>query len=771
MNKYIKENFSKIISIFILLQPILDLLTGLCVNLLDINITIGIIIRMLFLVFIIFTTTIVYKKKTSLVVYLSVLIYSLLYLLGVIIYKDGVVFTELQGLLKALYFPLILISLYDLREEFRISSMTLFTTLFMYLVLILIPNILGIGFASYEVAKEGNLGFFNAANEISAIIAILTPLMFIIIKDLKSKFLKIIFPLIYLIVILIIGTKTPLLSLLITIGMAFLYYVVTCIKKKTYKPIFYVGTIVIIALTSLLLILPKTTFYKNIKIHLDFLKVDSIVDVFKNKELIDHFIFSQRLTFLEDKAEIYADASFYEKLFGIGYTEDKTTMKLIEMDYFDILYSHGIIGFILIFSIYGLVLYQIMKEQKQRNFKNYMLKVSLLLIIILSLLTGHIITAPAVSVIAIALIIELYPRKKKDLLFTAVDFNIGGIEKSLISLLNQFDYNKYNITVVLEKKQGTLLPNVNRNVHLEEVKVSNHKNVFLRKGLNFFRKLVFTILNYNKYDCSSCYATYSLSCNKLAKVASKNTLFFIHSDYTLIYKDEKEFYKFFEERKVDEYHKIIFVTNEAKDNFVKKYKNLKDKCAVYATFVEVDDILEKSKEKITVKKPRGKKLLVFVGRLEDHSKKVSRAINLVKEIDNIALWVVGDGPDRKMYEELVKNEKLEKDVTFFGMQKNPYPYIAAADYVILTSDYEGFALIYQEAIILNKEIIGTIDVSDSQMNIGKDFAFIVSKDEKKMIKEVKEILKSKGKMKKVDYKKIQKERFESLEKIFNEVII
>ena len=124
-----------------------------------------------------------------------------------------------------------------------------------------------------------------------------------------------------------------------------------------------------------------------------------------------------------------------------------------------------------------------------------------------------------------------------------------------------------------------------------------------------------------------------------------------------------------------------------------------------------------------------------------------------------------------MYEDLVKKYNLGNNITFFGMQKNPYPYIAKADYVILTSDYEGFALIYQEAIILNKEIIGTVDVSDSQMNIGKDFAFIVSKDEKKMVSEVKKILKSKGKMKQIDYKEIQRKRFESLEKIFNEVVV
>ena len=161
MHKYIKENISKLLTIFILLQPVLDLITGVCVNLLNINITLGIIIRILFLGLLMYTTVFIYKKKFSLYTYLALAIYSILYLIGIIIYKDGVVFYELQGLLKAIYFPIVLISLYDLKDEYQISKQTLFKTLFIYLVLILIPNALGLGFESYKITKSGSLGFFN----------------------------------------------------------------------------------------------------------------------------------------------------------------------------------------------------------------------------------------------------------------------------------------------------------------------------------------------------------------------------------------------------------------------------------------------------------------------------------------------------------------------------------------------------------------------------------------------------------------------------------
>lgn len=415
MHKYIKENISKLLTIFILLQPVLDLITGVCVNLLNINITLGIIIRILFLGLLMYTTVFIYKKKFSLYTYLALAIYSILYLIGIIIYKDGVVFYELQGLLKAIYFPIVLISLYDLKDEYQISKQTLFKTLFIYLVLILIPNALGLGFESYKITKSGSLGFFNAANEISGIISLLTPIMFLIIKDLKNKILKVVYALIYLIVILTIGTKTPLLTLLITIAFTYLYYMIHCIKKKTYKPLAITGIAIVVALSSLLLILPKTNFYKNIKVHLDYLEVDNVFEIFQEYELVDHFIFSQRLTFLDNKSIDYIESSTYEKIFGIGYTEKGEQTKLIEMDYFDIFFSHGIVGAIIIIGIYLYILYKVLSTDRKIDFENYMVKLSIFLILLLSFFTGHIITAPAVSIIAVILILDnmKVPKLKK----------------------------------------------------------------------------------------------------------------------------------------------------------------------------------------------------------------------------------------------------------------------------------------------------------------------------------------------------------------------
>lgn len=274
-----------------------------------------------------------------------------------------------------------------------------------YLLFILVPNVLNLGFGSYEITKKGSIGWFYTANEVGAIISILMPFYLNEIINKKNK------PIIFLSIIIIfytlttMGTKGPLLSFGIILIYYFIKYYKKIIKEKKYKTLGIMTTSFIIVILALIMIIPKTTFYKNIIIHLDFLKVEKISD-FKNPKIIDHFIFSQRLTFLNNTVKIYNKSPISSKLLGIGYIDnygtDQVSMKMIEMDYFDILFRQGIIGIVIIFG--GIVM-TINKKKRTKKINDVYL-LSLFLSIILALLTGHVITSPSVS-IYVALIIDL----------------------------------------------------------------------------------------------------------------------------------------------------------------------------------------------------------------------------------------------------------------------------------------------------------------------------------------------------------------------------
>ena len=440
MKEKIKNNMNIYLSIFLLCQPILDLLTGFSLHTLKINLTIGIIIRVLFLFMMIISSIFIFKKKKLLIPYSIIFLYIIFYIIGIFLYKDGNnLFSEIQGVIKVFYFPSLLLSIYSIKEEIHISKLTYLTTLFLYLIFIFVPTLFGLGYKTYEITKAGTLGFFNSANEISGIISILTPYLLILLVTTKRLLPKIGLSLMYLIIILMVGTKTPLLVLSMTLGISFIYYWILKIKEKEYKKVAISLGILLLGVSSIIIILPRTNFYKNIKTHLDFLKVKNINEVFEKEELIDHFIFSQRLTFLKNKRKIYNHSNTYQKLFGIGYINKNKTTKLIEMDYFDIYYSHGIIGFIIFFTIFIVILLKLWKKEKI-TYESLMRKISIIWILFLSFFTGHIMTSPSVSFLGVLILLSISPSLNKIVIGNLKEKNIEIINESKLDKLKKKSY-------------------------------------------------------------------------------------------------------------------------------------------------------------------------------------------------------------------------------------------------------------------------------------------------------------------------------------------
>ncbi len=113
--------------------------------------------------------------------------------------------------------------------------------------------------------------------------------------------------------------------------------------------------------------------------------------------------------------------------------------------------------------------------------------------------------------------------------------------------------------------------------------------------------------------------------------------------------------------------------------------------------------------------------------------------NILKK--KIYLLMVGDGKETKELVKYVEENKLADRIIFLGKKKNPYPYFKMADYVILTSLNEGYPVVFQEAMILDKKII-TTDVSDAVIDIKEQQrGYIISFDEKNMKNEIIEIVK------------------------------
>ena len=111
----------------------------------------------------------------------------------------------------------------------------------------------------------------------------------------------------------------------------------------------------------------------------------------------------------------------------------------------------------------------------------------------------------------------------------------GGIERALINVLKSIDYNKYAVTLLLEKKEGELLNEVPSSVLIKEYKVNSNKNIVIRKIMNRFKLIYFIICNLNKYDFSVSFHTSSIPMGILSRYLSKNNYLWVHADYEAFY--------------------------------------------------------------------------------------------------------------------------------------------------------------------------------------------------------------------------------------------
>ena len=310
----------------------------------------------------------------------------------------------------------------------------------------------------------------------------------------------------------------------------------------------------------------------------------------------------------------------------------------------------------------------------------------------------------------------------KKLIFFAKHMEIGGLEKSLLNLLNSLDPKEYSVELVLEELHGPLLEQLGSHISVEEYRLSSCSFVPLRKIINLTKRMLWKLKHHNQYDFSCSYCTYSIIGSRLAQYASPNSCLYVHNDYTTIYPDEKEFVDFFAQLRTEQFRHVLFVSNESKQSFIKRLPQYADKCDVVNNIVEWKSVRSRAAEPCPITKAPNETLFVFVGRLDEPHKRMSRLLEAFaatrKVRSDIRLLMVGDGPDRKLCEDLIEKLGLSDTVTMAGAQTNPYPYLNVADCLVLSSDYEGFPVVYFEAMILGKDIITTIPVSDERVDVG-----------------------------------------------------
>lgn len=348
------------------------------------------------------------------------------------------------------------------------------------------------------------------------------------------------------------------------------------------------------------------------------------------------------------------------------------------------------------------------------------------------------------------------------ILFIINNMKIGGTRSSLINLLHLLPYDKVEAHLLILSPHGPYMSEIDKRVKVLpttrtcEWIFSNKKDL---SGLNKFGKYIFaaihkilgdkmiykiaakgySYLEAEKYDAViGCQEGDTV--NMAALLPGKTHMCWIHSDYA--YSEKNTGYR----SSFDVMDRICFVADAAMKSFDLRFSGYNGKLQVIKNTIDTASILEKSKEQVKDAPFENERIrLVSVGRVAA-PKHYIRAIKAAKALSKIGIsfkWIIiGDGDEKSMLEKKTQEEGLEDCIKFIGARKNPYPYIAMADALIVTSIYESQPMVILESLILGVPVLSTDFSSAKEILNGKDYAVICDNTDEAVADAIVNIVKS-----------------------------
>lgn len=341
----------------------------------------------------------------------------------------------------------------------------------------------------------------------------------------------------------------------------------------------------------------------------------------------------------------------------------------------------------------------------------------------------------------------------KSVLIASFDMEVGGVERSLISMLNNFDYDDYNVDLMLYSHTGdfmNLLPKT-PNLLEENQKYKTFRMPIpevLKKGyIGIGISRVLAKLKDKSYNLDENgyiqmqymwkYAlpflpkldkTYEIAISYLwphyfvaEKVQAKTKIAWIHTDYSTLDTDVDLDLKMW-----DKFDYIVSISEDVTSAFISKYPSLKDKIILVENITSPKFVRDMSnEEQHEIVKSDEYFNIVSVGRLS-YAKGFDNAIRALKILHdkgfaNIKWYIVGYGGDEPLLKRLIKENELEDSFILLGKKINPYPYMKVCDLYVQPSRYEGKAVTVTEAQILGKSVMITnYETSNSQVKNGFD---------------------------------------------------
>lgn len=299
--------------------------------------------------------------------------------------------------------------------------------------------------------------------------------------------------------------------------------------------------------------------------------------------------------------------------------------------------------------------------------------------------------------------------KKLKLVVGISDFRIGGAQKLMSELVRNINLEKFDVTLVTLVESGkedsfydTIPPQI-------AIRKFHFKNFYDVKS---WLKLAFFLAREKpSVVCSNLF--FSNTIFRLLKIFFKYNVVIIEHN---VYVDKGLLHRIIDKILSQVTFRIVAVSETVLDYTAKTQFISKKKFTLISNGVDVKYFREAA-QKADVNQLKSDlgflsndKIIITVGQLikqKNHTLLLQAFAEFVKTNASHKLVIVGDGSKRQSLENEIKQLSLGSHVKLLGIRKDVASLYAVADFFVLPSLFEGFALVCIEAMATGLPVIAT----------------------------------------------------------------
>lgn len=373
-------------------------------------------------------------------------------------------------------------------------------------------------------------------------------------------------------------------------------------------------------------------------------------------------------------------------------------------------------------------------------------------------------------------------KKRKHILFVTESLGRGGMETVLVNISNALVQCGYFVTILCYDSNDVLKSDLDDNVSYifkprREFKLMN-RIPHIRRYYNYkkaawehrvsARSLYGYFVGREHFDVEiGFYRGPSIKIVSGSKNRDSLKMAWVHTDFKLC--DKRTIIGWFnsiEEAKgaYEKMNKVVCVSEQARKSFEDVIGCRKKTTTVY-NLIPTEKILSKCQESCPVAKSRF--TIITVGRLipdKRQDRLLAATKRLLDEGFSFDVWIVGSGRAEEDLKKYCVENHLD-NVSFLGMQDNPYKYLKKADLFVLTSRREGFAIVIPEAMACGLPVVSTKCAGPTEILKDGEYGLLVDNSSEGIYSGIKKMLENPALLE--FYQKKSEERY----KDFDETII